>query len=85
MSDYTPDIPHQAIQSVSELAETARKVYKLSPTQRAQAIIDSFRPNWNGGEFQWVALRAAIAQQIAASNDELLRSVQQQESGLGAK
>ncbi|MBL1176939.1 hypothetical protein [Pantanalinema sp. GBBB05] len=75
MSDYTPDIPHPAIQSVNELVETAKNVYKVSPMQRAQASIDTFRPNSNGTEFQWVALKAAIAQQIAAANDELMRGV----------
>lgn len=76
MTDYTPDIPHEVIQSVNRLAEAA-KSYGQSPFQRAQAIIDTFRPNWNGTEFQWVALRAAIAQQIAAANDELLRGVEE--------
>lgn len=77
MTDYTPDILHPAIQSVNELVETAKNVYKVSPMQRAQVIIDTFRPHWNGTEFQWVALRAAIAQQIAAANDELLRGVEE--------
>lgn len=84
MTDYTPDIPHEAIQNVNRLAEAA-KSYGQSPIQRAQAIVDRFQPDWQNRELDWIALRSAIAQQIAASNDELLRSVQQQESGLGPK
>ncbi|WP_432811834.1 hypothetical protein [Pantanalinema sp. GBBB05] len=42
----------------------------MTPTQRAQAIIDQFRPKWQGDELQWIALRSAIAQAISLAVQE---------------